>query len=697
MDNDSSVSRRKYVQALLASTAAGLAGCNQGGSEGSPGNESSANQTTSTAPTTSTEGPPVRESIRSWITNNPSSSNLNRWASSTKEGGITWFRELTDPRIIREANRMVFSGESFDSPWIDGADSISIPTMVTDHEVDAPFDVYETYDDRLTYWDGTPLDAEARLYTDRLWYFSDGGKYDDTMTKNNEAVSQWEFHWWRNKGEVEGQEPDPTNARILESQKLTLPPFHPDFTTNWVQKFRDASNQDEVDQINSDLQGRSISYNEYADNSWGSGLYEIESSDDISAERLSATLRDDHPNEHAEIPELELHFANADRGQILRGEGKIDIGNGVITEDGSITRESLPDHIQQVDQFLQNGGDQITFNLNNQHLANLWVRRAIIAAVDWEQASINGFGPSGAVPNTSHAGMLQTTATSFFSEEFLDSLYDWPMGSDMELAEKWMQKAGYTKEGGIWTSPDGTQVDLSFLGHGDIPEWSSFIQTCQQNLQNLGFEVGVTFNDPTAWNNAMKPENLNYDLAMIWTPGATNPWDAYWTNGVFWSEPLVGGDPNDRLPWQVDPETTGPDVTHDTKDMQNVPLEVEIPENPSNIDAAPNEAGRVPDLSGNAVNIDVADLVHSLRAPDITEEEFRENARKCARFYNFYLPNFHFHQYTHGLWGNVRAFNFPPQGHTLNQTYKQFGGADFSVLAGTPRLKYDEEFQPPSQ
>jgi hypothetical protein len=152
---------------------------------------------------------------------------------------------------------------------------------------------------------------------------------------------------------------------------------------------------------------------------------------------------------------------------------------------------------------------------------------------------------------------------------------------------------------------------------------------------------------------------------------------------LYYGDPLVGGDPGKGAgPTRVDPETTDAEE-HDTVDNQGNPLEVELPQ----------EVGALT-LDGSTESVDVADLVHSFRDPDITEEQMLENARKCARYYNFYLPDYMFHQYNWGYWGNVRDFEFPPKGHQIYHVRSE-NEEEYPVLAGVPQTKFDTDYQPP--
>jgi len=707
-ENNVSPSRRRYIQAIVAASVAGAAGCNQGGgeSDGSGGNQT----TTSTNGTNASDGgeaqgPPVSETITATVNNNPGGSNLNRWVSGAQSTGRLWMHELVTPRNVQQGAAVRYNDQEYETPWIEGRESIKLPTLTNDLRYEAPYDKYWDMNTNLTFWDGSPIDAPAKVKDEYMYYGRDNQIFNESATFNSEAIDDSTYHWWNNKGEAEGQQANPQNSVVMSTDIPTYPPFHPGFTTPFYDRFQDASNSDEVSTISEDLTNTRVPFSKVVEEEWMSGLYKIESTDDVSAERMLLQKRDDHPNDWATIPELELRFASASRQDILNVAGKIDVGTGSINETGgTVNRSMLPDYIQTIDSFLQTGGDQILFNWNNKHLQNVWVRRALVAAVDWETATANAWGPSGTLPIEDHTGMLQTVSQGYFNDDFLNSLYSYPTSGDKELAAEWMRMGGYTLENGIWTAPDGSQVDFNFVERASIGGWVTFAQSLQSEWKDFGMKIGLNAIEGTAHNDALSPENLNYDISQIWGPNGGTPHEVYRTRGAWWIEPLVGGDPNDPLPNEVDAETTGPETTHDVKDIQNMPLEVDIPNDPQNIELVNEASGSRgdgdkfywPDLpDSQSESIDLATLVHELRSADTGAERYREICRKCARFYNFYMKDFVFHQYTTGLYGNVRDFTFPPEGHEMNRLWKEFGGRDFTVLSGSVQTKFDEEYEPP--
>ncbi|WP_435102965.1 ABC transporter substrate-binding protein [Halarchaeum sp. P4] len=672
---------------------AGLAGCG-GSSDGDTSNGGGTSEGGGGGNT------PVSDTLSVTVNNVASQSNLQPWATTVKNTGLTWITELAAPQDPATGEYKL-SGSTFDAPWVEGTDQIQVYSMLKDMTVNPPYEWTWELED-LQYWDGTDIDAEARRLHDRVYYFNDGNKFVKTSTFNYEVVDKWTYKGWRNKGEVEGQEKDPANKFVIRGKNYpsgpSSIPFHPGFTKQWVQKFEDASTKEAVNSVSKELGSTRVSFGKFAEEGWGSGLYQIESRDDVSDQGITAKLRDDHPNaEHATIPNLEMMFANGDRTQVLTTNGKVDIGNGYIPEKsagtGGASRATLPDYIQQIQEWLQLGGDTLMFNWkHNKHLGRLWFRRAVVAATDWDALRQNGWGVGVSKSSQHHTGMLDTLAEQTFSKEFLDKLYTYPIKSDMALAEKWLKKGGYSKQGGKWVGPDGDTASFEVNYYGPTKAYIGATQTMQANMQDLGVNLNVKGLPNTAFSKALKPENENYDAVFTWD-NDNEPWKEFWSHGNWWRMGFISGDPNDN-PGQavVDYQDHG-SQHRDTVDTLGRPLQPEIPKEIGSIEA-PDQAGRDPDLP-NGETIDLAKIIHKLRAPDISDDEYQTMLRQCARWYNFYLPDFHFHQYKAGLYGNVRDFKFAPQGKQINQLSKEFGGDDFQVLGGIPQVKYNTDYEKP--
>lgn len=715
------LSRRQYAQLLAGVGFAGLAGCpSQGGDGPTAGSGSTATETPTDTGSGSTptatdepsgtteateatetdeptpEGDPVTDTVRVFMANSPSVFDANTWTPQDNTTGMGLMTELHSLRNVH-IGKAEFSGLEIETPWKAGRDSAAIMTWFTGFEVEAPYDVYETLDDRATYWNGDPLDAEARERHEHVSYFQEGNKFNEETEFASEATSQWEYHWWNTDGS--GNLPDNPQAKhVLEASAVGADtPLHPDFTRPYLEQYQDASSADAVTSVSDDLASDRIDLQRLMDEGWGSGPYELRSDDDIGSARLTLRLRDEaaasagdtelaHPNaENTNVPNLGILWGEGDRRTTLATNGAIDLNGNIVAPDGLYSRETLPDHMQELTRWLRSsGGDKWRLNWNDEHLQNLWVRRALVAAVDWTKAGTNGWGDERSVPMENHTYMLDGQSQATFSSEFLESLHKWPMKSDFDAAATYLRKGGYSKQGGQWVDPQGNPASIDLIYPSAIGDYAGAAQTIKANLSKFGFGVNFSSQGWSSWSNNLKAKNgLNYDSSIFWH-GYGNPFGYYNSVPGWWSGTLVMGKA----------ESPTQPVDRDTEmDSQGKPLQVEIPSEVGSIEA-PEEAGPDPDLS-DGEEINLASIIKEIREPGKSEAEVQELYRKCARYYNFYLPHFVFHQYTWGAWGNVRDFEWPEKAHRGLDYEAGFGLSSAIIKGGLTEASYDTEFPAP--
>jgi hypothetical protein len=702
--------------------AAGLAGCGGGdgtatpgdGGDGSSGDggDGSSDGTPTATPAQGDDGDgsstdetdtatpgaePVTNRVRVPANNTPSEFNANPWLAQDNTTGDRFLFELNGLNVVDTTDPDVaLSGTTVPTPHKPGHEEVEVMTWVEDYSVDPPHDWRQTYDDRATFWNGDPYDAEALVTHNHVAWFRNGNSFSEGSTFNQEAEDQWTRHVWTNKGDVPNQEANPVATPILENDANALLynyPMHPDFTEPYLEQYQNASSEEAVNSISSDLTSDAITLERMAENGWGSGMYEIASADDIGSERMILQLRDSdadapHPNaEHTNVEELHVMWATQERLQVLQNEGRIDVYDGPVTPSGAVNRDSLPDEIQELTRwFNPTTGSSFLMNWQNPHLQNLWVRRAIVEAVDWNAVTNNGWGQQSARVLDHDAFLLDTEAEDTFSEEFLESLHTYSREQNLENATEYMQRAGYSRQGGQWTSPEGNTASIELTAQSGNQTYMQGSETLQTYLNDWGFEVNYSPDGFSTWSNKLSPEDsgLNYDTSIFWSDTST-VFGKYHDRGAWWGEALMGGSPtagnSDEL------------TADDERDTQNKPVHVEIPEEVGSIEA-PDEAGINPDLE-NGVEVDMFEVVNAIREPGNSEEEVLELYRTCARYYNFYLPDFLFNQTVSGTSGNVRDFDWPEYDAQALDLGRNLSVADANVMTGLVQASTDTDFEPP--
>ena len=706
---DKELSRRQYAQILAGMGAAGLAGCgSDGGSTATPGSDATPTPEEGgsgdgdgdggmSETDTATDREPVTDTVAYAVANTPDVFNWNPWTPQDNTIGDLWMSEIHGLRNVHTTNRS-YSGTTVPTPHKPDHEEIEVMTWITGYEVEPPYDYYDHHDDRSKYWNGDPFDAVAREKHNHVNFFQGGNKFTEDATFNQRAEDQWTLHRWEAKGSVPSQDPSPTARPVLASLAGPVdgnPPIHPDFTEPYLQRYRDASNEDQVGTVTDDLTSDRIGLDRMAINGGtddmlaGSGPFQLESMDDVGSEKVTLTLNPDHPNaENTNIEYLDLYWAESDRRQTLVNNGVLDVDSGAITPSSTVSRDSLPDYIQEFTRWLRaTGGDVWKLNWQNPHLQNLWVRRALVEAIDWNAVSANGWGEEASQPVEHDTFLLDAQSENTFSEEFLNNLHTYSRASNKEKANQYMQRAGYSRQGGQWVDPNGNPASIDLVATSTIPEHIQASQTIRANLANWGFGVNFTTQGWSTWSNNLDPNSgLNYDTSIFWH-GDPYVFQYYHDVGAWWDETLVAGSPTSPSPFEADPD--------DEVDTQGKPIVQQVPDEPGAFEA-PDEAGKSPDLD-DATEVNLVETVNAIRQPGNSEEELQELYRTCAKYYNFYVPHFPFHQYMQGSFGNVRDFDWPDSSARAFDYERSFGIEDVLVLGGIAQASYDTDFQPPEE
>lgn len=250
-----------------------------------------------------------------------------------------------------------------------------------------------------------------------------------------------------------------------------------------------------------------------------------------------------------------------------------------------------------------------------------------------------------------------------------------------------MQRAGYSRQGGQWVDRQGNPAKIDFVTTSAIQDHVQAGQTIRANLANWGFGVNFSTQGWSTWSNNIDPNSgLNYDSTVFWH-GDPHVFQYYHDVGAWWDEPLVAGSPSAPSPFEAKAD--------DEYDTQGKPVVQQVP-NEAGAFEAPDEAGKSPDLD-DASEINLVETVNKIREPGNSEAELQELYRTCARYYNFYVPHFPFHQYLMGSFGNVRDFDWPESSTRAFDYESDFGIETTLVMGAIAQASYDESFESPEE
>ncbi|WP_436924412.1 ABC transporter substrate-binding protein [Halosimplex amylolyticum] len=705
--NDERISRRQYAQILAGMGTAALAGCPSGGDNtataggdgvgdddagptDTPGEGDGGTPTDEPTGETGTDRQPVRDTIRIAVTNSPDVFDWNPWTPQDNTSGDNWMSELNGLTNVHTPEN-AYSGTTVPTPHKPDHDEVELMTWIEEWTVEEPYDWRHHLDDRASFWNGDPYDAPTLVTHNHVAWFFNGNKFTEGETFNEEAEDQWTRHGWFDRGEVPEQDENPVAKPVLEAQAKGLlfnPPLHPDYTEPYLERFQDAGSSDEVGSISDDLTSDRVSLQRVSEEGWGSGMYVLESVDDIGSESATLRLDDEHPNAgHTNVEKLELLWAESSRRQTLASNGDIDLNGGIVAPSADYNRETLPDHVQELTRWLNATlGTQWLMNWHNPHLQRLWVRRALVEAVDWNAVVANGWGQQTGRTTTYDTFLMDAESESTFSSDFLDRLHTYSRAQNLENATQYMQNAGYSRQGGQWVDPDGNAASIDLIAPSSDSSYIEAAQSIKANLSQWGFGVNFSSQGFSTWSNNLNPEGdgLNFDTSIFWSDTAT-VFGKYNDRGAWWGEALLGGSPSAGSVFRL--------TEDDERDTQNKPVVVELPEEVGSIDA-PDEAGIAPDLE-NGREVDMLEVVDAIREPGKSEEAIDELYRTCAQYYNFYLPDFVFAQSISGAWGNVRDFDWPGPDERALDYARNVSIPVGTVMTGLAQASYDTDFQSP--
>jgi peptide/nickel transport system substrate-binding protein len=143
------------------------------------------------------------------------------------------------------------------------------------------------------------------------------------------------------------------------------------------------------------------------------------------------------------------------------------------------------------------------------------VRKAISLAID--RSKISSVGESGYEPVAHPTGLILPA-----NQQFLDPTYAHSAFSvDTNQASQLLASAGYTKgSNGMLVGANGKPFSINLEGVSGYTDWDTDYQIIADNLKQIGIQVNVTDNQPSAVQQDI--QNGNFEMT-IWyeTPGPT--------------------------------------------------------------------------------------------------------------------------------------------------------------------------------
>jgi peptide/nickel transport system substrate-binding protein len=577
----------------------------------------------------------------------------------------------------------------------DGGDEreLSVPCVVAEYEIESTDRVRLTFDDRFAYWNGESLDGRAYWVRDRARWLGNGGAFEEESFPG-ELLSDTEYRSF-----YSGAAPNQFESAVAAHPGV--PPVPPSVTEPWIERFENATTEDELADQFADYVGGKAGIETVAEEGYGTGPYRVESADDVRREArgsgggLAVNVQTVYARPWSAYPGptplggLEILGPTggspvSDQRSFV-GNGTLDVGSGVIAETGDFDPSSVAEGIEQVASYPSGNGlrSVLVFHWGNDHLRRLWVRRALVAAAPFEGVADNVGGASVATP-AHQTGLPSRLDERVFDREFLDSLVEYPLEADQETAATWLGEAGYERDSEGWVGPDGGHLGFEFLAHRQRDE--TVATSLAAGLESFGVSVEVT----SVPSNEYESRALagDFDLAVSNAGTGWRPTQCYGD----WFEAGVSG----RAGWLSTAVLTAVGNPLEScrqnesgrGPVASTPATVTLPTDPAlEIDGVDYPDGGTDYLwSGRGEDRSVCEAAGRLWE-DTDTETHRDAARVCTRWYNYALPTFQFVQDCVGLWADTESFSVPETDHPSLTVSRQTPASPhhYHLLVGTVR------------
>jgi len=461
-----------------------------------------------------------------------------------------------------------------------------------------------TFDDGFSWWSGDPVTARDAWIEERIQSFVADRSYTAELVDD-----------YRLRYEFDRPLDEPLVRSTVASGAVRT---RADRHQPYLDRLRDAGTDRQQSEIVSDIRNDSPDLKEAAEQGLGCGPYELV---EVSINRLMLEKYEGHPRaDEIAIPRLWFPVVQEVSVENLVKKGWLDGGSGRVRAQ----RGSVPEYLEQLATYRTTAGTKLVLDWRNDHLARRGVRRALLAALPLDDiVEIVDWGD----PVGRQTGLVEPSERRWIPERVRERLHRYPVAADEETAAAYMRDAGYSRDGNDeWRGPDGGRVSLRMA----TPVWDDFVSATEvvsSTLTRFGFDVSVD-----------RLTNLNVYSAVT---GHTHDITLWTFDGTPYSIYDVTSDDATAVGLGVS-EPGSTDAT------QGKPVTVSVPETPGDIDA--------PDSDRRSV-----DLVETWR--DIERPTDRattvEAITTFANWWNDALPGVYLANYTDGLWGNTRDFQWP--------------------------------------
>ncbi|HVL24299.1 MAG TPA: ABC transporter substrate-binding protein [Thermomicrobiales bacterium] len=136
-------------------------------------------------------------------------------------------------------------------------------------------------------------------------------------------------------------------------------------------------------------------------------------------------------------------------------------------------------------------------------------RKAIGAALNREQMVQTALWGKSTPANAT--GLAESAFKDWIDPAAVDAGKDW-VTLNVDLANQWLDDAGYARQGDWRTMPDGSEMKFSAIVPGGYTDWVAVLQIAITNLKEVGINVELATTSPDAWSTSIYSGDFDMSL-----------------------------------------------------------------------------------------------------------------------------------------------------------------------------------------
>lgn len=259
-----------------------------------------------------------------------------------------------------------------------------------------------------------------------------------------------------------------------------------------------GENFDQVEEIKSEYWEREVGWEDVAT----PGPFYLS---DVNQREFTLSRNEHHPfADQINWPTVVAEYIEGEQSQqTAMVNGHIDASDSISMAERTLS--ALPDHIEEFRHEVP-AGDAFNVNIGDDNFGDVRVRQAIQHVIDREAITEAVSGETVIEASPIEIPGAMGGISGVLDDEFVDSLNRYE--PDEERATELLENAGFTKEGGVWQTPDGEEWTFRVQTDASVPHMETLLVN---QLQSFGIQAELYTQDSAVLQQ--NKEDGNYDMA----------------------------------------------------------------------------------------------------------------------------------------------------------------------------------------